>query len=271
MKKVIRLTESELIKVIKRLVKENDDEMIRDPKQFGDNLTTSDLVVWTPGYEMEQLEELFGTFLTVKEPYEIEDDDISPKSERYKYYVVDLNFDKLKELLNNKTRYSVNDPYDKSGYFDIFKDGGRGGRAVINFDIGNDRGEISKNTLELLMKGKKEQSDITESKIIKVIKRLVKENDNNNDVLYDYMRNLDYIAGQFDEDTTEEDLEYILGQIESEIQSAIQDDELTDDQIDELVNYGDEVTRELMDNQNQLDDMPAYKTKWRYSDKKNRK
>ena len=261
MKKVIRLTESELIKVIKRLVKENDDEMIRDTKQFGDNSIISDLVVWTPGYEMEQLEELFGTFLTVKEPYEIEDDDISPKSERYKYYVVDLNFDKLKELLNNKTRYSVNDPYDKSGYFDIFKDGGR---AVINFDIGNDSGEISKNTLESLM-------NITESKINKVIKRLVKENDNNNDVLYDYMRNLDYIAGQFDEDTTEEELEYILGQIESEIQSAIQDDELTDDQIDELVNYGDEVTRELMDNQNQLDDMPAYKTKWRYSDKKNRK
>ena len=261
MKKVIRLTESELIKVIKRLVKENDDEMIRDTKQFGDNSIISDLVVWTPGYEMEQLEKLFGTFLTVKEPYEIEDDDISPKSERYKYYVVDLNFNKLKELLNNKTRYSVNDPYDKSGYFDIFKDGGR---AVINFDIGNDPGEISKNTLESLM-------NITESKINKVIKRLVKENDNDNDVLYDYMRNLDYIAGQFDEDTTEEDLEYILGQIESEIQSAIQDDELTDDQIDELVNYGDEVTRELMDNQNQLDDMPAYKTKWRYSDKKNRK
>ena len=261
MKKVIRLTESELIKVIKRLVKENDDEMIRDTKQFGDNSIISDLVVWTPGYDKEQLEKLFGTFLTVKELYEIEDDDISPKSERYKYYVVDLNFNKLKELLNNKTRYSVNDPYDKSGYFDIFKDGGR---AVINFDIGNDSGEISKNTLESLM-------NITESKINKVIKRLVKENDNDNDVLYDYMRNLDYIAGQFDEDTTEEELEYILGQIESEIQSAIQDDELTDDQIDELVNYGDEVTRELMDNQNQLDDMPAYKTKWRYSDKKNRK
>ena len=261
MKKVIRLTESELIKVIKRLVKENDNEMIRDTKQFGDNSIISDLVVWTPGYEKEQLEKLFGTFLTVKEPYEIEDDDISPKSERYKYYVVDLNFDKLKELLNNKTRYSVNDPYDKSGYFDIFKDGGR---AVINFDIGNDRGEISKNRLESLM-------NITESKIIKVIKRLVKENDNDNDVLYDYMRTLDYIAGQFDEDTTEEELEFILGQIEYEIQSAIQDDELTDDQIDELVNYGDEVTGELMNNQNQLDDMPAYKTKWRYSDKKNRK
>jgi len=112
---------------------------------------------------------------------------------------------------------------------------------------------------------------LTESELIKVIKRLVKENDNDNDVLYDYMRTLDYIAGQFDEDTTEEELEYILGQIEYEIQSAIQDEELTDDQIKELVNYGDEVTGELMNNQNQLDDMPAYKTKWRYSDKGNQK
>ena len=110
---------------------------------------------------------------------------------------------------------------------------------------------------------------LTESELIKVIKRLIKKNDN--DVLYDYMRTLDYIAGQFDEDTTEEELEYILGQIEYEIQSAIQDKKLTNNQIKELVNYGDEVTGELMDNQNQLDDMPAYKTKWRYSDKGNQK
>jgi hypothetical protein len=118
---------------------------------------------------------------------------------------------------------------------------------------------------------------LTESELIKVIKKLIKENDDNNDVLYDYMRTLDYIAGQFefDENTTEEDLEYILDRIEYEIQSAVQDEELTDDQIDELVKYGDEVTGELMDefkgNQNQLDDMPTYKTKWRYSDKDNQK
>ena len=157
MKKVIRLTENELIKVIKKIIKENDNEMTRDSKQFGDNSIISDLVVWTPGYEKEQLEKLFGTFLTVKEPYEIEDDDISPKSERYKYYVVDLNFNKLKELLNNKTRYTVDDPYDASGYFNIEKDGGR---AIINFDIGNDTGEIPNSVLKSLM-------GMTESKLIK--------------------------------------------------------------------------------------------------------
>ena len=111
---------------------------------------------------------------------------------------------------------------------------------------------------------------LTESELIKVIKRLIKENDDNNDVLYDYMRTLDYIAGQFYENTTEEELEYILDQIEYEIQSAVQDEELTDDQINELEKYADEVTGELI-NQNQLDDMPAYKTKWRYSDKDNQK
>jgi hypothetical protein len=262
MKKVIRLTENELIKVIKKLIKENDNEMTRDSERFGKNVEDNgmirDLIVWTPGYEMEQLEELFGTFLKVKEPYEIEDDDISPKSERYKYYVVDLNFNKLKELLNNKTRYTVDDPYDASGYFNIEKDGGR---AIINFDIGNDTGEIPNSVLKSLM-------GITESKIIKVIKRLIKENDD--DILYDYMRTLDYIAGQFDENTTEEELEYILDQIEYEIQSAVQDEELTDDQIDELVKYGDDMIGDLI-NQNQLDDMPTYKTKWQYSDKDNQK
>jgi hypothetical protein len=103
-----------------------------------------------------------------------------------------------------------------------------------------------------------------------VIKKLIKENDDNNDVLYDYMSTLDYIAGQFDKNTTEEELEYILDQIEYEIQSAVQDEELTDDQIDELVKYADEVTGDLII-QNQLDDMPTYKTKWRYSDKDNQK
>jgi hypothetical protein len=260
MKKVIRLTESELIKVIRKIVKEQENEMTRDPKQFGDNSIISDLVVWTPGYEKEQLEKLFGTFLTVKEPYEIEDDDISPKSERYKYYVVDLDFNKLKELLNSKTRYTVDDPYDASGYFNIEKDGGR---AIINFDIGNDTGEIPNSVLKSLM-------GMTESKLIKKIVKEVY-----NDILYDYMRTLDYIAGQFefDENTTEEDLEYILDRIEYEIQSAVQDEELTDDQINELEKYADKVTGELINqiNQNQLDDMPTYKTKWRYSDKDNQK
>ena len=130
------------VKELRKLIKEEISNVLKE-----ENSIIPDLVVWTPGYEKEQLENLFGTFLTVKKPYEIEDDDISPKSERYKYYVVDLNFNKLKELLNNKTKYSVNDPYDASGYFDIFKDGGR---AVINFDIGNDSGEISKDTLERL-------------------------------------------------------------------------------------------------------------------------
>jgi len=149
MKKVIRLTENELLRVIKKLIKENDNEMTRDSQRFGKNVKDNgmirDLIVWTPGYEMEKLENLFGTFLTVKEPYEIEDENIAPKSERAKHYVVDLNFNKLKELLNNNKRYTVDNPYDASGYFNIEKDGGRG---LITFDIGNDAGEIPSSVLE---------------------------------------------------------------------------------------------------------------------------
>jgi hypothetical protein len=130
------------VKELRKLIKEEISNVLKE-----ENSIIPDLVVWTPGYEKEQLKKLFGTFLTVKEPYEIEDDDISPKSERYKYYVVDLDFNKLKELLNSKTGYTVDDPYDASGYFNIFKDGGR---AIINFDIGNDPGEISDSILKSL-------------------------------------------------------------------------------------------------------------------------
>jgi len=114
---------------------------------------------------------------------------------------------------------------------------------------------------------------LTESDLIKLVQKIVKEqelDDDEENVFEEHMMTLDHIANHFNRNTTEEELEDILDRIEYEIQSAVQDEELTDDQINELVKYADEVTGELI-NQNQLDDMPTYKTKWRYSDKDNQK
>jgi len=60
------------------------------------------------------------------------------------------------------------------------------------------------------------------------------------------MQNLDHIANNFDRNTTEEELDFMINQIEYEVESAIRGDELTDDQLDELTTYADFLVDELV-------------------------
>jgi hypothetical protein len=124
------------VRELRKLIKEEISKIINEGN-------TSDLIVWTPGYEMEQLKELFGTFLKVKKPYYIEDDE-NLASKMAKHYVVDLNINKLKELLKSNEGYTID---DTSGYFEVLKDGGR---ELISFEIGKDPGEISDSILKSL-------------------------------------------------------------------------------------------------------------------------
>lgn len=124
------------VRELRKLIKEEISKIINEGN-------TSDLIVWTPGYEKEKLEELFGTFLTVKKPYYIEDDE-NLASKRAKHYVVDLNINELKELLKSNEGYTID---DASGYFEVLKDGGR---ESISFEIGKNPGEISDSILKSL-------------------------------------------------------------------------------------------------------------------------
>lgn len=92
---------------------------------------------------------------------------------------------------------------------------------------------------------------LTESELINVIKRLVKENDDDfeddsfDEDFNEHMITLDYIAGQLNEDTTEEELEYLLDEIEYEL-GSIHKGELPIHLIDELITYGNELIEELI-------------------------
>ena len=62
----------------------------------------------------------------------------------------------------------------------------------------------------------------------------------------EHMGTLDHIANHFNRHTTEEELEFMISEIEYEVGSAIRGEELSDDEIDELTEYADFLVDELV-------------------------
>ena len=62
----------------------------------------------------------------------------------------------------------------------------------------------------------------------------------------EHMYTLDHIANHFNRNTTEEELEFMISEIEYEVESAIRAEELSDDELDELVTYADFLVDELV-------------------------
>jgi hypothetical protein len=91
---------------------------------------------------------------------------------------------------------------------------------------------------------------LTESDLIKLVQKIVKEqeldDDDSENVFEEHMMTLDHIANHFNRNTTEEELDFMINQIEYEVESAIRGDELTDDQLDELTTYADFLVDELV-------------------------
>jgi hypothetical protein len=91
---------------------------------------------------------------------------------------------------------------------------------------------------------------LTESDLIKLVQKIVKEqelyDDDTENVFEEHMMTLDHIANHFNRNTTEEELDFMINQIEYEVESAIRGDELTDDQLDELTTYADFLVDELV-------------------------
>jgi hypothetical protein len=56
---------------------------------------------------------------------------------------------------------------------------------------------------------------------------------------------LDEIANDFNEDTNEEELEFIFDDMGYVLDSASQDDDISEEQLEELYEYANDLTREL--------------------------
>ena len=85
---------------------------------------------------------------------------------------------------------------------------------------------------------------LTESDLINLVQKIVKEQEEEN-AFQEYMDALDHIANEFDRDTTEEELDLILTEMEHMLESAITDGELSDDELEELHDYASDLAREL--------------------------
>lgn len=85
---------------------------------------------------------------------------------------------------------------------------------------------------------------LTESDLINLVQRIVKEQEEGNS-FEEYMDNLDHIANEFHRNITEEELDLILTEMEYMLESAVEEDELSDDELEELHEYANDLAKEL--------------------------
>ena len=75
---------------------------------------------------------------------------------------------------------------------------------------------------------------------------LHEDDDEDENAFQEHMYTLDHIANHFNRNTTEEELDFMISEIEYEVQSAIRGEELSDDELDELTTYADFLVDELV-------------------------
>jgi hypothetical protein len=86
---------------------------------------------------------------------------------------------------------------------------------------------------------------LTESDLIELIKTAINEQSYEESAFEEHMGTIDHIANQFYDGITEDELDFLLTQIEYELDSAERGGELTDDELEEIYNYANDVAREL--------------------------
>ena len=86
---------------------------------------------------------------------------------------------------------------------------------------------------------------LTESELVNLIGRIIEEQSHHEDVFEEYILAIEQIANEFNRETTEDELDHMMSDIEHLLHSAVKEDELTDDQIEELHDYASDIAREL--------------------------
>jgi len=81
---------------------------------------------------------------------------------------------------------------------------------------------------------------LTESDLSRLVKKIIIEQESFANSNFDeYMMTLDWIAGHFDDETTKEELDFLVKNIEYEVGNILNDDELSDKEHDELISHAD--------------------------------
>ena len=87
---------------------------------------------------------------------------------------------------------------------------------------------------------------ITESDITRLVKKIVNEQRREDDPTEDYFKVIDMVANHaMDEEDDLDEIERCINEIYQVMNEAYQDDDLTDEQADEIIDYAKEVVIEL--------------------------
>ena len=87
---------------------------------------------------------------------------------------------------------------------------------------------------------------LTEDDLTKLVKKIVEEQHKFDDLSVQYFMAIDEVANYAMDDAFEqEDIEAAIDEISDIMDAADSDDELSDDELDEVISYGGEVIREL--------------------------
>ena len=86
---------------------------------------------------------------------------------------------------------------------------------------------------------------LTETNLINLVRRIVKEQSYEESAFDEHMGTIEHIANDFNNETTEDELDFMLTQIEDELDFAVRGGELTDDELEELYDYANDIAREL--------------------------
>jgi cell fate regulator YaaT (PSP1 superfamily) len=86
---------------------------------------------------------------------------------------------------------------------------------------------------------------LTESDLINLIGKIIEEQSRDESAFEEHMGTIDHIANQFHNEITEDELDFLLTQIQYELDSAERGGELSDDESDKLYEYANDVAREL--------------------------
>jgi hypothetical protein len=87
---------------------------------------------------------------------------------------------------------------------------------------------------------------ITESDITRLVKKIVNEQRREDDPTEDYFNVIDIVANHaMDEEDDLDEIERCINEIYKVMHEAYQDDDLTDEQADDIIDYAKEVVKEL--------------------------
>jgi len=96
---------------------------------------------------------------------------------------------------------------------------------------------------------------LTESDLVNLVGKIIQEQSYEESAFEEHMGTIDHIANHFNNETTEDELDFMLTQIEYELDSAVRGGELTDDELEELHDYANDIARELEMEFNSFDDL----------------